>query len=33
MGEQRNRQRISSKIDELPESLRLEVERNILASS
>ncbi len=33
MGEQRNRQRISSKIDELPESLRLEVERMLADTS
>ena len=33
MGEQRNRQRISSKIDELPESLRLEVERVLADTS
>lgn len=33
MGEQRNRQRVSSKIDELPESLRLEVERMLADTS
>lgn len=33
MGEQRNRQRVSSKIDELPEGLRLEVERMLADTS
>ncbi|RKJ72378.1 DUF3486 family protein, partial [Anaerotruncus sp. 1XD22-93] len=33
MGEQRTRQRISSKIDELPDSLRMEVERMLADTS
>ena len=33
MGEQRTRQRVSSKIDELPDSLRMEVERMLADTS